>query len=783
MSESWDNDGDNSKKSRTYSREFTNQSRYNDRRDQGGRFQGRGRRDNDNSNYGRQNQSRNYNQSDNSNRQQYDRNSQYNSESNFSHSKQSNKSDDTDDLILQIQTFRIGKLIGRGGSTVKDLQSQSGCRISIDSDRSSETVSVTLTGDVDAQQNAKQLINDLMNTGMDPPQGRAQRSYNQPSRRPRSRSSSKSPQFRSSNHSPQRGSNYSSKSYERNSGDRYQSNQSRNNYNTKRFDSDNYQNSRRPDSDNYQSSQQQNQRSKSPEKNQSSQQDSNEIDFSTFDWSKANELFEKAQKERWAKLPPLKKYFYKEDSKVANMTKEEVEEFRRSNNNIEAKLMFDNDVEVEGLKVPNPVTTFEQAFQEYPDILEEIYKQGFEKPSPIQAQSWPVLMSGMDLIGIAQTGTGKTLAFLLPALIHIDGQNTPRNERPGPNVLVLAPTRELAQQIEKEVGKYSYRGIKAVCVYGGGSRKDQINMVSGGVQIVIATPGRLNDLVQADILKVESVTYLILDEADRMLDMGFEPQIRKTLLDVRPDRQTVMTSATWPSGVRRLAQSYMKNPVQVCIGTLDLEATQTVTQTVVMTTEEEKQSILQDIFLKMGPDEKVMVFFGRKTTVDAISSDLALSGVTVQSIHGGREQSDREQALEDLRTGEVRILLATDVASRGIDIEDITCVVNYDFPRDIEDYVHRVGRTGRAGRTGESITLMTRSDWSHAKDLINLLEKACQEVPQDLYEMAERYSVWEEKKNQERERDRRDAGGRGGRGGRGRGGRRGGGNRWGNSDY
>ncbi|TGZ47066.1 probable ATP-dependent RNA helicase DDX43 isoform X1 [Temnothorax longispinosus] len=480
-----------------------------------------------------------------------------------------------------------------------------------------------------------------------------------------------------------------------------------------------------------------------PEQNQ-------EVDWANFDWTKANEEYEERQKKRWAALPPIIKDFYKEDPDVANMPQSEVAHFRKTNNNIEVRHVFENEgASDEDMKIPNPVETFEQAFQAYPDILREIRKQKFEKPSPIQCQAWPILLSGRDLIGIAQTGTGKTLAFLLPALIHIDGQPTPRDERPGPNVLVMAPTRELALQIEKEVAKYSYHGIRAVCVYGGGSRKAQIDTVSKGVQIVIATPGRLNDLVQSEILDVSAVTYLILDEADRMLDMGFEPQIRKTLLGVRPDRQTVMTSATWPQGVRRLAQSYMKNPIQVFVGSLDLAAVHSVTQRIYMINEDEKSDMMHQFFREMGSNDKVMVFFGKKAKVDDISSDLALSNIDCQSIHGDRDQTDREQALEDLKTGAVQILLATDVASRGIDIEDITHVLNYDFPRDIEEYVHRVGRTGRAGRTGESITFMTRQDWHHAKGLIEILEEANQEVPEEVYKMAERYDAWKKKKDAE----------------------------------
>lgn len=495
------------------------------------------------------------------------------------------------------------------------------------------------------------------------------------------------------------------------------------------------------------------------EEEQKKQNDEPEIDFSTFNWAEASNHCDEFREKKWSKYAPIIKNFYKEHPSVTNMTKEEAAHIRKINNNIEVRYMFDKqEHHPEEFDIPNPIVTFEQAFENYPDVLEEIRKQGFAKPSPIQCQAWPILLNGKDLIGIAQTGTGKTLAFLLPALIHIEGQETPRSERNGPNVLILAPTRELALQIEKEVNKYSYHGIKAVCVYGGGSRKDQVNIVLKGVEIVIATPGRLNNLVEANILNVAAVTYLVLDEADRMLDMGFEPQIRKVLLDIRPDRQTVMTSATWPQGVRRLAQSYMKNPIQIFVGSLDLATVHTVAQKIYLVDENEKTTMMYQFFREMTPTDKVIVFFGRKCKVDDIASDLALLGMSCQSIHGGREQSDREQALEDLKTGEVQILLATDVASRGIDIEDVTHVLNYDFPRDIEEYVHRVGRTGRAGRTGESIAFMTRKNWSLAKELINLLEEAKQEVPSELYQMADRYEAWKEKRANEKQVDRFDRG-------------------------
>ena len=346
-----------------------------------------------------------------------------------------------------------------------------------------------------------------------------------------------------------------------------------------------------------------------------------EDDDFQIDWGAVNADHERAQKERWAKCPELVKVFYSEHPEVAEMTPEEVDKFRVENKNIEIS-NFDPESKSPLL---NPCYKFEHAFHNFPDVLATIAKQGFEKPSPIQAQAWPYLLSGKDLIGIAQTGTGKTLAFLMPCFIHIDEQPVPRGQRGGPNVLVLSPTRELALQIAEEVKKYEYKGIKSVCVYGGGDRRKQMRIVTEGVEIIIATPGRLNDLVEAGCIAVESITYLVLDEADRMLDMGFEPQIRKLLLDIRPDRQTVMTSATWPAGVRRLASSYMKDPVTVFIGTLDLAAVHSVTQKIFFVEDDdEKKQTLMEFFAAMDPDDKVIVFMGKKARCDDVASDLSL---------------------------------------------------------------------------------------------------------------------------------------------------------------
>ncbi|CAB1343607.1 unnamed protein product [Coregonus sp. 'balchen'] len=452
-----------------------------------------------------------------------------------------------------------------------------------------------------------------------------------------------------------------------------------------------------------------------------------------IDWVSMRENRHKYEEMKWQDLPPLKKDFYFESEIVASRCEEEVRAWRKANNDI----FVDDLKEGEGEKrpFPNPVATFNEAFLHYPGIMENIVRVGFAKPTPIQSQAWPMLLKGDDLIAIAQTGTGKTLAYLLPGFIHMDGQPVKVGKRDGPGMLVLTPTRELALQIESECNKYSYKGFKCVCVYGGGDRRAQIKAISVGVDIVIATPGRLNDLQKNELINLRSITYLVLDEADRMLDMGFEPQIMKILLDVRPDRQTMMTSATWPTGVRRLAKTYLKNPMMVYVGTLDLAAVNTVQQTVLFCQDEEKKAYLFNFVHNMEPEDKVLIFVGKKIMCDDLSSDMCLRGLAVQSLHGDREQY-------------------------------ITHVFNFDFPMNIEEYVHRVGRTGRAGRSGASITLVTRGDWRKAADLIHILERAGQEVPDELVLMAERY----EKHKREKEMCGPGGGG-GGRGGGGGGGR------------
>ncbi|XP_064386296.1 probable ATP-dependent RNA helicase DDX43 isoform X3 [Halichondria panicea] len=638
----------------------------------------------------------------------------------------SNGSEETDCLKMTISSSDVGKVIGKGGSRIREMESTSGAQIKVIKGSGPET-EVELIGDSSAQESAKRLVEEAISGG-----GGGGR-YDDGGGRSFGGGGGGRGGF---------------------GGDRGKS-------------------------------------SFSFEKSSSRDKPAASIDGAPrpkINWANLNANRATLEAEKWADCPDIKKEFYFEDPEVAGMSVDQVEDFRERHNGISVTDLSDIT-----RSVPNPVAMFEQAFSCYPDILREIEKAKFVTPSPIQSQAWPILMQGFDMVGIAQTGTGKTLAFLLPALIHIDGQETPMAERGGPTVLVLSPTRELALQIEKEAKKYSYKNIKCMCVYGGGDRREQIHKVSQGVEIVIATPGRLNDLLMNELLSVRSVTYLVLDEADRMLDMGFEPQIMKILLDIRPDRQTVMTSATWPPGVRRLAESYLKKPFQVYVGSLDLRACNLVEQAIEFLDDTEKKDRTLQFISDMKPEEKVLIFAMRKSTVDDLSSDFALAGIEAQCIHGDREQYDREQALDDFKTGRVHILIATDVASRGLDIVDITHVVNFDFPRHIEDYVHRIGRTGRAGRTGKSLSFITRDNWQWARELTGILSDAgqlafpqrwplrgstvymhfipptfMQEVPDELVSMAERYESW--KKKRELERDNVPGGGGGRGGGRSRGG-------------
>mmetsp|Transcript_63417 Transcript_63417/g.138099 ORF Transcript_63417/g.138099 Transcript_63417/m.138099 type:complete len:493 (-) Transcript_63417:113-1591(-) len=421
-------------------------------------------------------------------------------------------------------------------------------------------------------------------------------------------------------------------------------------------------------------------------------------------------------------LIKFEKDFYQEHPAVKGLSEEDADRLRKSK----------SITIVEGSNVPKPVRTFEEAsFPEY--VLQEIHRAGFREPTPIQVQGWPIALKGRDMVGIAETGSGKTLAFLLPAIVHINAQ--PYLSRgDGPIVLVMAPTRELACQIQEECNRFGKSSkIKNTCVYGGTPKYQQQRDLRDGVEIVIATPGRLIDFLESGDTNLKRVTYLVLDEADRMLDMGFEPQVRKITSQVRPDRQTLMWSATWPKEVQRLARDICREaPVHINVGSLDLRTAHTIRQYVEVVQEADKRGRLKRLLEKVMDGSKILIFCETKRGGDQLTREMRLDGWPALCIHGDKKQEERDWVLKEFKEGKSPILVATDVASRGLDVKDIKYVINYDFPGQIEDYVHRVGRTGRAGATGSSYTFFTSDKARHAGDLIKVLQEANQPVPKEL---------------------------------------------------
>jgi len=389
---------------------------------------------------------------------------------------------------------------------------------------------------------------------------------------------------------------------------------------------------------------------------------------------------------------------------------------------------------------PDPIMSFDEIC--LPDyIANELKKKQFTVPTPIQSQSWPIALSGHNLVGVAQTGSGKTLGYTLPAIVHIKNQDKLK-PGDGPIALVLAPTRELAQQIQQIAREFGAPcNVRNACVFGGAGRTPQMQALQSGSEIVIATPGRLIDFLDSGVTNLHRCTYLVLDEADRMLDMGFEPQIRNILERIRPDRQTLMWSATWPKDVRQLAEDFLGSFTQINVGSLELCANHNIKQEITICEEVDKetqlQTLLEDIYKQPSPG-KVLIFAQTKRGVDDIARFIQNFGVRCCAIHGDKSQTDRDNTLRAFRSGRVNILVASDVAARGLDVDGINYVINYDYPNTSEDYIHRIGRTGRRDQSGTAYTFFTETDAAKARDLVAVLLEAKQEVPADLMEMASR---------------------------------------------
>uniref|UniRef100_A0A7S2ILN2 RNA helicase n=1 Tax=Zooxanthella nutricula TaxID=1333877 RepID=A0A7S2ILN2_9DINO len=399
--------------------------------------------------------------------------------------------------------------------------------------------------------------------------------------------------------------------------------------------------------------------------------------------------------------------------------------------------------------IPKPVTTFVEAAM--PDwLLEGVTRKGFSKPTPIQVQVWPVALQGRDLIGIAETGSGKTLAYLLPMMIHIMAQEElTANE--GPIGVVMCPTRELAIQIDSVAKEFfGQSGLRSTCVYGGAPVREQGNALMQKVDIVVATPGRFIQLLNEGWTNLNRVTYVVLDEADEMLNRGFDKQVRLILSQIRPDRQMLMFSATWPKEVQSLAKEYCTasegmEPVFIRIGGEALAACKSVNQSVLHLTagsdkfDKVREAIMRAKCEKRGSRSKCLIFCKTKAGVDDLTWRLSEHRIEALGMHSDKTQEDRIHALTSFRDGDISVLVATDCLGRGHDIPRVKFVINHDAPENIEAYVHRIGRTGRAGETGYAMTFITDKDFKLARPLAEVLKQTNQKVPDKLQELADQY--------------------------------------------
>lgn len=416
----------------------------------------------------------------------------------------------------------------------------------------------------------------------------------------------------------------------------------------------------------------------------------------------------------------------------------------------------DFDIRVGGGRAPRPLRFWKEAGLRDELLATVVDDLGFEEPSPIQRQAIPVSLEQRDVIGVAETGSGKTAAFAIPLIQWVLG--LPRERiallaDQGPLGLVLAPTRELASQIHEEIVKLSSRTqIKSCTVVGGASIEDQAFRLREGVELIVGTPGRINDCLDTQYLVLNQANYVVLDECDRMLDMGFEPQVTQILeamggllksenenelarqeesakIGAACYRITSMFSATMPPGVENLAKRFMRLPAIVSIGDDDTNKNKRITQTILFVQESSKKKNLVDLLQRKKSEDKYLVFCNEKKTCDLVGKFLLSTGLRVGILHGGKSQESREYSLDQFKQGIVTTLVATDVAGRGLDVPDVAVVVNYDMPLKIENYSHRIGRTGRAGKFGQAITLLTDSDEAIMYELRQYLEQTDAEIP------------------------------------------------------
>jgi len=424
---------------------------------------------------------------------------------------------------------------------------------------------------------------------------------------------------------------------------------------------------------------------------------------------------------------PFRKRFYIVPREIANMKESEVQ-----------KLRTELEIKTRGQACPRPVSTWLHCGLG-DRINAVVARQNFAAPFPIQRQALPAIMSGRDVIGIAKTGSGKTLAFVLPMIRHILDQDPLEKGESGPIGLIMAPARELCLQIYNEVRKFAKPlGLTATAVYGGAGVSEQIGALKRGSDIVVCTPGRMIDILTMNagkLISLARVTYVVMDEADRMFDMGFEPQIGAILKNVRPDRQLVLFSATFPTQVEALARKVLAAPIEVTVG-LRSVASGDITQYVEVRDEEDKFPRLLQLLGLWCERGNILIFADSQQHVDVIFKDLMRSGYPCLCLHGGMEQADRDYTIDDFKRKIRTVMVATSVAGRGLDVADLVLVVNYHCPNHLEDYVHRVGRTGRAGRKGTAYTFIAPEEEAYAPEIAKALEQGKQPIPEELTKLA-----------------------------------------------
>jgi len=350
-------------------------------------------------------------------------------------------------------------------------------------------------------------------------------------------------------------------------------------------------------------------------------------------------------------------------------------------------------------------------------------KKGYTEPTPIQQQAIPHILDGKDIFGCAQTGTGKTAAFALPILQLLDAKRS--NQRQGPGTvkaLILAPTRELVSQISENFTAYGKNlGISHCIIFGGVSQVNQVTNLRRGVDVIVATPGRLLDLMNQGYVKLNNIEHFVLDEADRMLDMGFINDIKKIITKIPAKRQTLFFSATAAPAIMKLANTILVDPVSVAVNPVS-STTTLVEQSVYYVKKENKRGLLKHV-LSSNKIEHALIFTRTKHGADKVVKDLEKDGISAAAIHGNKSQGARERALKGFKNRSIRILVATDIASRGIDVDKLSHVINYEIPEQAETYVHRIGRTGRAGASGIAMSFCAREEMNYLKDINKLIKK------------------------------------------------------------